>query len=103
MRRILVESARRKQSVKGGGGFRRVELRDAAGPENNAVVDLIALDDALAKLEREEPEKAQLIKLRFFAGLSLDEAAKAMGISLATTKRYWVYARAWLFGRMNDG
>jgi RNA polymerase sigma factor (TIGR02999 family) len=102
MRRILVDGARRKQSVKGGGDLRRVELRDAAGPESGVSVDLIALDEALAVLETEEPAKAQLIKLRFFGGLSVDEAGKAMGISLATAKRYWVYARAWLFGRMND-
>ncbi len=95
-------SARRKQSVKGGGDRHRVKLPDAAGPETSAAVDLIALDEALALLESEEPAKAQLIKLRFFAGLSVDEAANAMGISVATAKRYWVYARAWLFGRMND-
>jgi RNA polymerase sigma factor (TIGR02999 family) len=102
MRRILVDGARRRQSAKGGGELRRVEACDAAGPESVALVDLIALDEALAVLETEEPAKAQLIKLRFFAGLSVDEAAKAMGISLATAKRYWVYARAWLFGRMSD-
>ena len=101
MRRILIDSARRKQSGKGGGDLFRVELRDAAGSESRAAVDLIALDEALAMLESEEPAKAQLVKLRFFAGLSVDEAAKAMGISRATAKRYWVYARAWLFGRMN--
>jgi RNA polymerase sigma factor (TIGR02999 family) len=102
MRRILVDSARRKRSVKAGGDLHRVELRDAAGPESSAAVDLIALDEALAELESAEPVKAQLIKLRFFAGLSVDEAAKAMGISRATAKRYWVYAQAWLFGQMND-
>lgn len=101
MRRILVDGARRKRSVKGGGDLRRVELHDAAGPESGASVDLIALDEALAVLETEEPAKAQLIKLRFFAGLSIDEAAEAMGLSCATAKRYWVYARAWLFGRIH--
>ena len=103
MRRILVDTARRKGSVKGGGDLRRVELRDAAGPESGPSVDLIALDEAIAELEAEEPAKAQLVKLRFFAGLSVDEAARAMGVSRATAKRYWIYARAWLFGRMNDG
>jgi RNA polymerase sigma factor (TIGR02999 family) len=102
MRRILVDGARRKQSVKGGGDLRRVALQDAAGPESGASVDLIALDEALVVLETEEPAKARLIKLRFFAGLSVDEAAEAMGISRATAKRYWVYARAWLFGRIHD-
>jgi RNA polymerase sigma factor (TIGR02999 family) len=103
MRRILVDNARRKQSVKGGGDLRRVELREAAAPEGGPSLDLIALDEAIAELETEEPAKAQLVKLRFFAGLSVDEAARAMGVSRATAKRYWIYARAWLFGRMNDG
>ena len=103
MRRILVDNARRKQSVKGGGDLRRVQLPDAAAPEGKPAADLIALDEALAVLERDEPAKAQLVKLRFFAGLSVDDAAGAMGISRATAKRYWVYARAWLFGRMSDG
>jgi RNA polymerase sigma factor (TIGR02999 family) len=102
MRRILVESARRKQSIKSGRDRRRVELRDAAGGDGSDVIDLIALDQALTALEEEEPAKAQLVKLRFFGGLSVGEAATAMGISRATAKRYWVYARAWLFGRMND-
>ena len=102
MRRILVESARRKQGVKGGGDLHRVELRDAADLKGSAAVDLIALDEALSMLEREAPAKAQVVKLRFFAGLSVDEAAKAMGVSRATAKRHWVYARAWLFGRMNE-
>ena len=102
MRRILVDNARRKQSVKGGGDLRRVELPDADGPESGVLVDLIALDEAIVELEREEPAKAKLVKLRFFGGLSVDEAAEAMGMSRATAKRYWVYAKAWLFGRMND-
>jgi RNA polymerase sigma factor (TIGR02999 family) len=103
MRRILVDNARRKQSAKGGGDLRRAELPEVPAPEGSPAADLLALDEALAVLEREEPAKAQLVKLRFFAGLSVDEAAGAMGISLATAKRYWVYARAWLFGRMHDG
>ena len=102
MRRILVDSARKKQSIKGGGDLCRVELRDDAGPERQDAVDLIALDAALEMLEIEEPAKAQLVKLRFFAGFSIDEAAEAMGISRATAKRHWVYARAWLFGQMVD-
>ncbi len=92
-----------KKSVKGGGQLRRLELRDTPEEQEQASVDLIALDEALAALEAEEPAKAQLVKLRFFAGLSVDEAAKAMGISRGTAKRYWVYARAWLFGRINEG
>jgi RNA polymerase sigma factor (TIGR02999 family) len=103
MRRILVDNTRRKRSAKGGGDLRRVGLPECAAPERSPMVDLVALDESLAVLEREEPAKAQLVKLRFFAGLSVDEAANAMGISRATAKRYWVYARAWLFGRMSDG
>ena len=102
MRRILVDSTRRKRSVKGGGKLGRVELADVAGPDGSSAVDLLALDEALTRLESEEPDKAQLVKLRYFAGLSVDEAAKAMGLSRATAKRYWVYARAWLFGEMED-
>jgi len=102
MRRILVENARKKQSVKGGGQLRRVELHDAAAPQGISAVDFILLDEALKMLEDEEPAKAQLIKLRFFAGLSVDDAANALGISRATAKRHWIYARAWLFGQMND-
>lgn len=102
MRRILVDISRRKRSVKAGGNLGRVELADAAEPLGSDGVDLLALDEALTKLESEEPTKAQLVKLRFFAGLSVDEAAGAMGISRATAKRYWVYARAWLFGAMED-
>jgi len=103
MRRILVENARRKQSVRGGGDFRHVTLNDVAGSAPGDTVDLIALDEAITALEIEEPAKARLVKLRFFSGLSIDEAAQAMQISRATAKRYWVYARAWLFGRMNGG
>ena len=103
MRRILVDNSRRKRSLKGGGNLCRVELPDAPSREEASPVDLLALDEALAKLESEEPLKAQLVKLRFFAGLSVDEAAAAMGISRATAKRYWVYARAWLFGEMESG
>ena len=103
MRRILVDNSRRKRSLKGGGNLCRVELPDAPSPDGASAVDLLALDEALAKLESEEPLKAQLVKLRFFAGLSVDEAAAAMGISRATAKRYWVYARAWLYGEMETG
>ena len=100
MRRILVEQARRKQSLKGGGGLERIELGDIAAPESQSPVDLLDLDEALQRLEQEEPDKAQLVKLRFFAGLPLEEAAQALGVSPATAKRHWVYARAWLYGQL---
>src|SRR6201993_1805918 len=96
MRRILVENARRKQAVKHGGGKRRVPLEEfhrvAESPD-----DLLDLDDALARFAAEEPAKARLIQLRFFAGLSTPEAAAALGISVATAERWWTYARAWLY------
>jgi RNA polymerase sigma factor (TIGR02999 family) len=99
MRRILVESARRKQAVKHGGGTRRVPLEEfhrvAEFPE-----DLLDLDDALTQFAAEEPDKAQLVQLRFFAGLSTSDAAAALGISVATAERWWAFARAWLYSEL---
>jgi RNA polymerase sigma factor (TIGR02999 family) len=103
MRRILIEQARRKHSQKRGGGLRRVEFDGGAGfaaPEERAAEDLLALDEALRQFEAEDPLKARLVKLRYFAGLSLADAAEALGISPATAKRYWVYARSWLYGKV---
>jgi RNA polymerase sigma factor (TIGR02999 family) len=100
MRRILVDNARRKQRPKHGGDRRRVEW-DAANPIAAAQSDdLLALNDALDRLEHEEPKKAALVKLRFFAGLTMPEAAASMGISLATAERYWTYARTWLYAEL---
>jgi RNA polymerase sigma factor (TIGR02999 family) len=103
MRRILIDQARRRQSQKRGGSRQRVELdagAQLAGPDGQAVEDLLALDDALRQFESEEPLKARLVKLRYFAGLSLADAATALGISAATAKRHWVYARSWLYGKI---
>jgi RNA polymerase sigma factor (TIGR02999 family) len=97
MRRILVERARRKRTEKHGGGLRRHHLDDieiAAEPPSE---DLLAIDEALSRLEADDPSKAELVKLRYFAGLSIEDAARALGISSATAKRQWAYARAWLF------
>jgi RNA polymerase sigma factor (TIGR02999 family) len=97
MRRILVERAREKHSLKRGGEFRRVELSDiepTALPL--ACDDLLALDEALHKLEKQHPRKADLVKLRFFAGLSTAEAAHSLNISLSTAEKDWAYSRAWL-------
>ena len=102
MRRILVDAARSKASLKRGGTMERIELLEVADGASNQTVDLLALDEALDELERQHPEKAQIIKLRFFGGLSLDEAAQAAGISRATAERRWAYARAWLFGQLNE-
>jgi RNA polymerase sigma factor (TIGR02999 family) len=106
MRRILVESARRKNSLKGGGGHQRVDLADEPAISGPPGLDLLALDQALEKLERDEPRKAALVKLRYFAGLTNDAAAAALGISGATAENDWAYARAWLrveMGRNPDG
>jgi RNA polymerase sigma factor (TIGR02999 family) len=100
MRRILIEHARSKGAQKRGGGRQRSELdadQAAKGESDFEFSDLLALDDALKQLEREAPAKAKLVKLRYFAGLSLKEAADAMSISETTAKRYWVTAKAWPF------
>ena len=96
MRRILVEKARRKQRVKHGGEHHRVEIDDERLVCSVPADQILALDEALERFDQEEPEKAQLVKLRFFAGLSIEEASEALGISRATASRHWTYARAWL-------
>jgi RNA polymerase sigma factor (TIGR02999 family) len=103
MRRVLVERARRKRSLREGGDRERVALSDPVDERDTPAWDLIDLDEALARFEVLEPEKSRLIKLRFFGGLSLAEAADALGISPATAKRHWTYARAWLYGEINRG
>ena len=103
MRRILIDQARRKKSAKAGGQLQRVDLdgdRLFAPADDPDPDELLALDAALEQFEREDPLKARLVKLRYFAGLSIPDAAAALGISPATAKRHWVYARSWLFGRV---
>ena len=99
MRRILIESARRKQAVKHGGGRRRVPL-DEALHITETPEGLLDLDDSLTRLAAVEPAKAELVKMRYFAGLSSAEAAAALGISAATAERWWVFARAWLLAEL---
>jgi RNA polymerase sigma factor (TIGR02999 family) len=101
MRRILVENARRKEAIKRGGDLERVEIPDLVSPAISDSLDFLALDEALRKFEQEHPDKARLVKLRFFAGCSLEETADFLGISRATAQRHWAYARAWLFGQLN--
>lgn len=98
MRRILVEDARRKKHQRHGGWYNRVTLNTSLENKDKTICpeDLLALDEALQKLESEDKTKAELVKLRFFAGLTSDHAAKALGISHATAERYWAYARSWL-------
>ena len=103
MRRILVENARRKGRQKRGGALARVDLDEAELACRIPPDDLLALDEALARLAAEDPVKARLVELRFFAGLSLEEAAEVLGVSAATAKRYWRYARAWLHRAVAGG
>jgi RNA polymerase sigma factor (TIGR02999 family) len=102
MRRILVEQARRKGRVKHGGERRRVDLDSACAVSEPPSLDLLAVDEALSKLASVEPAKAELVKLRFFAGLTMPEAAAALGISLATAERHWTFARSWLYAEIAD-
>jgi len=107
MRRILVEQARRKRRPKHGGDRQRVELDEAVelhqpAHAGHSPTDLLALDEALTQLAAREPVKAELVKLRYFAGLSLEDAAACLGVSPATAKRYWAVARAWLFAALSD-
>jgi RNA polymerase sigma factor (TIGR02999 family) len=102
MRRILVEAARRKRRTRHGGGRRRVALPDAAAPLPADPDDVLALDDALARLAAEDPAAARVAGLRLFAGLSVEDAAAACGVSRATAYRNWTYARAWLKDDLAD-
>jgi len=101
MRRILVENARRKQRLKHGGGQRRVDLDSECVVGDAPAVDILALDMALDKLAASDPQKAEVVKLRFFAGLTMPEVAAALGISLATAERHWTFARSWLYAELD--
>jgi len=96
MRRILIDNARRKNADKRGRGWQRQELLEAELAVDSTGDELIALGDALRKLAAQQPESARLIDLRFFAGLTLKEAARCLGMSVRTAHRHWAYARAWL-------
>ena len=97
MRRILVEAVRRKRSLKRGGGRVREEFDEVQLAAPEPVEDLLDLDEALEKLAARDPVKAELVKLRYFAGMTIEEAAATLGISSATAKRYWTYTRTWLY------
>ncbi len=103
MRRILVENARRKRSAKHGGDHRRVNLDQAATLAETPHDDILDLDEALQRLRLEDPVKADLVNLRYFAGLTLPQAAEALGISRATAERYWSYAKTWLYVALTEG
>jgi RNA polymerase sigma factor (TIGR02999 family) len=102
MRRILVENARRKRTEKHGGRLRRIDIEEAQSLAEPLAEDVLALDEALDQLAAEDPIKAELVKMRCFAGLSHQEAAEALGISRATADRYWAYAKSWLYCKLND-
>jgi RNA polymerase sigma factor (TIGR02999 family) len=102
MRRILVEAARRKQSQKQGGDRQRVELADVEPAAGAPDLDLIALDEALDRLARTDPRKAELVKLRYFAGLTIEQAADALGVSASTANNDWAYAKSWLRVALDD-
>ena len=103
MRRILVENARRKGRQKRGGDWQRHDVQLIEPSLDQPDSDILEIDEALTQLSREHPEKAELVRLRYFAGLTLDEAAVALGISSSTANRRWRYARAWLARCLNRG
>ena len=104
MRRILVDNARRKKSVKHGGDREREPLQEEIAEDGGPDQDqLLAISEALEKFRREDPQKAELVKLRYFAGLTLPEIADLLGISRATASRHWTYAKAWLFDEIFGG
>jgi len=97
MRRILVERARHYQRIKHGAGAEQVELDESMLRADPGLTDVIAIDEALKQLEETDPRKARIVTLRYFAGLSIEETAKALDLSPATVKNEWTFARAWLF------
>jgi RNA polymerase sigma factor (TIGR02999 family) len=103
MRRILLDRARDKRRLKRGGGWRRLRLDQVDLAVDESSDDVLALDEALAKLAREDPLCAELVKLRFFAGLTQEKAAGALGIPRRSADRYWAFARSWLYDEMRKG
>lgn len=102
MRRILIDNARRKDRPRHGGGRQRVPLPETARTGETPLLDLLALDDALTRLSALKPRQAELVKLRFYGGLTVAEAAQILGLSVATAERYWTFARVWLYAELND-
>jgi RNA polymerase sigma factor (TIGR02999 family) len=103
MRRILIDHARRKGRARRGGGRKRVELEEIDPATEEGADDLLALDEALGRLAAADPRRAELVRLRYFAGLTLEQAAELLGISRATADRHWAFARAWLYDAMTGG
>jgi len=103
MRRVRVDHARARGAFKRGGGQRRVELDSAAAVVQEPDLDLVALDEVLDKLAAKDPDRAKLVELRFFAGLTMPKVAEVLGVSLATAERQWAYAKAWLLAELRAG
>lgn len=103
MRKLLIDRARKRRSERHGGGLQRVDLDSVDVATTTDDETLLRLDEALGRFELESPEKAALVKLRFYSGLTIDEAAHALKIAPATAKRHWAFARAWLFAELQDG
>ena len=101
MRRLLIENARRRQTMKHGGAFSRVVLHDNDVAAPDSEVDLLALDEALQCLEQEHPQAAMLVKLRYFSGLSVPQAAETLDVSTRSAERLWTFAKAWLFRELS--
>jgi RNA polymerase sigma factor (TIGR02999 family) len=100
MRRILIDHAREKLALKRGGDWKRVSLEEVDPPAGTPPEDLLALDEALEQLTRLDPTAAQLVKLRYFAGLSVEQAAETLNVATATAYRHWTFARAWLHSQV---
>ncbi len=103
MRRVLIDQARRKQAVRHGGGQQRINVEEVDIAAPGAEEELLAVNEALEKFAVEHKVEAELVKLRYFAGLTLEQAAEVLGISARTADNYWAYARAWLFREINRG
>jgi RNA polymerase sigma factor (TIGR02999 family) len=102
MRRILIEQARRKRRDKHGGGLRRLDLDEGLAAPQATADKMLALDEALSRLEQADPAAAKLVKLRYFAGLTMPQAAEVLGVSLRTAERNWTYARSWLHRELSE-
>lgn len=103
MRRILIDNARRKRRVKRGGDHHRIELNEATMADQSRSEDLLALDEALTRLDEHDSTAAELVKLRYFSGLTLEEIAQVQGLSRSTVTKNWTYARAWLHRELRRG
>lgn len=102
MRRILIENARRKNRIKHGGEMKRAEFNPELLAGDAPDLDILALNEALTRLEGLFPDKAEVVKLRYFAGLTNDETAELLGVAPATAQRYWQFARTWLYQQLNS-